>query len=373
MSFARNRGLFGEPLEGVGALGCRPLGCGGPTVRLPCSFSGDSPSFQCPHSPSQLLPVFHRGIGSECCGSGPFCEWSDRTCSSFSRLLQPPVCYPQGHRGLTAGDRPLLSQLLCSSHPFPYGDSTVGPPISVSRGLDGVSRSSGHLPSGSCPSGVSLLPEVLRRGRGLPVSRSLLRPFDRAASIHSRHGPNFAIMHCHGFRILRYLDDWLVLGSSFQDLVQARDFLLWLCQELGVLVNLEKSSPTPTQTLDYLEKRLQTLPLRVFPTPQTCPEARISRLRIRFLSSAATVSLASAVRGDVVDHSGVSSPVSSAMTELRQPSSSELGQRFQRIFGGGPSSPIFSSSFHWGSPIPAFRSSRTPRIPVETRCPTRGL
>ena len=80
--------------------------------------------------------------------------------------------------------------------------------------------------------------------------------------------PVSSIMHRHGFRILRYLDDWLVLGVSFQDLVRARDFLLWLCQELGVQVNLEKSSLTPTQTLDYLGMRLQTLPLRVFPTPK---------------------------------------------------------------------------------------------------------
>ena len=80
--------------------------------------------------------------------------------------------------------------------------------------------------------------------------------------------PISLIMHSHGFRILRYLDDWLVLGFSFQNLVRARDFLLWLCRELGVHVNLEKSSLTPTQTLDFLGMRLQALPLRVFPTPK---------------------------------------------------------------------------------------------------------
>ena len=68
--------------------------------------------------------------------------------------------------------------------------------------------------------------------------------------------PISSIMHRHGFKILRYLDDWLVLGFLFWDLVRARDFLLWLCQELGVQVNLEKSSLTPTQTLDYLGMRL---------------------------------------------------------------------------------------------------------------------
>ena len=78
--------------------------------------------------------------------------------------------------------------------------------------------------------------------------------------------PISSILHRHGFRLLRYLDDWLVLGSTFQDLVRVRDFLLWLCRLLGVIVNPSKSSLVPTQTLDYLEMTLETSPLRVFLT-----------------------------------------------------------------------------------------------------------
>ena len=75
-----------------------------------------------------------------------------------------------------------------------------------------------------------------------------------------------SIMHRHGFRLLRYLDDCLVLDSTFQELVSARDFLLWPCHLLGVIVNLSKSSFVPTQMLDYLGMTLETSPLRVFPT-----------------------------------------------------------------------------------------------------------
>ena len=78
--------------------------------------------------------------------------------------------------------------------------------------------------------------------------------------------PISSIMYRHGFHLLRYLDDWLVLGSTLQDLVRARDFLLWLCLRLGVIVNLSKSSLVPTKTLDYLGMTLETSPLRVFPT-----------------------------------------------------------------------------------------------------------
>ena len=74
------------------------------------------------------------------------------------------------------------------------------------------------------------------------------------------------IMHRYGFRILRYLDDWLVLGSSFQEITRARDFLLWLCDQVGILVNHSKSTLTPSQRLHYLGMTLQSTPLRAFPT-----------------------------------------------------------------------------------------------------------
>ena len=78
--------------------------------------------------------------------------------------------------------------------------------------------------------------------------------------------PVSAIMHRHGFQILWYLNDWLVLASTFQEIVRARDFLLWLCQHLGIHVNLPKSSLVPKQAQDYLGITIQTTPLRVFPT-----------------------------------------------------------------------------------------------------------
>ena len=81
--------------------------------------------------------------------------------------------------------------------------------------------------------------------------------------------PVSSITHRHGFWILRYLDNWLVLASSFQEIVQARDFLLWLCCQLGIQINLPKSSLDPSQTRDYLGMTILTSPLRVFPTLQT--------------------------------------------------------------------------------------------------------
>ena len=78
--------------------------------------------------------------------------------------------------------------------------------------------------------------------------------------------PVSSIMHRYGFRLLCSLDDWLVLSSTFQELVRARDFLLWLCRLLGIIVNPSQSSLVLTQTLDYLGVTLETSPMRVFPT-----------------------------------------------------------------------------------------------------------
>ena len=137
-----------------------------------------------------------------------------------------------------------------------------------------------------------------------------------------------SVMHRYGFRILCYLDDWLVLGSSFRDIMRARDFLLWLCREHGICANLAKSSLDPSQTLDYLGMRLQTHPLRVFPTPKRVQ--KLSSLLHEFVScQQQPLSLASAPRSDVLsvdDRSGISSvdEVSSAAPQRLRSASSRF-------------------------------------------------
>ena len=254
------------------------MGSGGPEVRLQDSLSCHPFSLSGSDTPSELFPIVHPGNGVECCGSRSAGEGSSRAGSFFPWLLQSPVRYPQGHRGLASCDRPFTPQPFDACLSFPRGDSTVGSPVSSSGRLDGVPGSPGCLPSGCGAPVISALPEVLRGGFRTAVSGSVLRPFNCSASIHERHGSYLFHHACYGFRILRYLDDWLVLGSAFREIVRARDFLLWLCQELEVCINLGKNSLTPSQTLDYLEMSLQTHLLRVFPTHK-----RVLKLSSMFL------------------------------------------------------------------------------------------
>ena len=76
-----------------------------------------------------------------------------------------------------------------------------------------------------------------------------------------------AILHRYGVRMLRYLDDWLILASTELACLQSRDRLLSICTELGIQVNLTKSSLVPTQSLVYLGMEIRSLPFIARPTP----------------------------------------------------------------------------------------------------------
>ena len=95
--------------------------------------------------------------------------------------------------------------------------------------------------------------------------------------------PVSAILHRHGVRMLRYLDDWLILASSKIACLQSRDRLLSVCTELGIQVNLTKSSLVPSQSIVYLGMEIHSLPFIARPTPARA--SNLIRLIEEFLST----------------------------------------------------------------------------------------
>ena len=79
--------------------------------------------------------------------------------------------------------------------------------------------------------------------------------------------------HSHGIRLLRYLDDWLILASSEDEIRQHVRMLLELCHDLGIVVNLEKSDLEPKRRSKYLGMIIDTVVGKVFPT-----ESRIANI-----------------------------------------------------------------------------------------------
>ena len=72
--------------------------------------------------------------------------------------------------------------------------------------------------------------------------------------------------HTRGIRLLRYLDDWLVLAPSEVKARQHVQELLSLCHDLGIVVNEKKSDLVPSRSASYLGMTIDTVAGKVSPS-----------------------------------------------------------------------------------------------------------
>ena len=96
--------------------------------------------------------------------------------------------------------------------------------------------------------------------------------------------PVSAILQSWGIRMRRYLDDWLVQSSSRDSLLRDLRVVLYLCHELGIVVNPEKSHLEPSQVVQYLGVVIDARSFRASPSPDRV--ARLQSTAGEFLSSA---------------------------------------------------------------------------------------
>ena len=92
-----------------------------------------------------------------------------------------------------------------------------------------------------------------------------------------------AFLRQQGLRIFCYLDDWLLVANSRARLLDQLDFLLRKVQELGFLVNWEKSELTPTQHPTFLGAAIDIPAELARPSPDRIDTiiAAATRLRLR--------------------------------------------------------------------------------------------
>ena len=130
----------------------------------------------------------------------------------------------------------------------------------------------------------SRLVSSLHYGRSpVPVQGTMLQA-DNCPQVFTRlMAPISAILHRYGIRILRYLDDWLILAESRTTCIQARDRLLHLCEKLGLQVNHRKSSLVPSQDMTYLG--MQILSVRFIAKPTETRVVNLLSIIEEFLSS----------------------------------------------------------------------------------------
>ena len=71
----------------------------------------------------------------------------------------------------------------------------------------------------------------------------------------------------NSIRIHQYLDDWLVRATSHRVCLQHTQVLVKMCQDLGWLVNIEKSELEPKQVFNFVGYQFDLESGRVRPTP----------------------------------------------------------------------------------------------------------
>ena len=75
-----------------------------------------------------------------------------------------------------------------------------------------------------------------------------------------------AFLRRRGLHVHAYLDDWLLLGRSEREASEVTAYVITLLENLGWIINREKSSPVPTQQITYLGAILDFTTGRAFPT-----------------------------------------------------------------------------------------------------------
>ena len=234
-------------LEAVAGNWSRDLGGDRSSGRLPRPVHGLSSS-----------PSSHTGIVSDvpgrlslgsslaARGRGDACQRSLRNRPrSGSRLLQSPLPGGEGDWRLEACDRSLTLERLRPADAVQDGNSRFGAVICQRGGFSSFLGSEGRVLSDpDLCFGLSTAPQV----------------FTRVFAAVS------AWAHSRGIRLLRYLDDWLVLSSSEKKAKESIRELLSLCRTLGIVINEKKSDLVPSQSAKYLGMNIDTGAGKIFPS-----------------------------------------------------------------------------------------------------------
>ena len=212
-----------------------------------------------------LLPSSHTGIVSDvpgrlssgsslaARGRGDACQRSLRNRPrSGSRLLQSSLPGGEGDWRLEACDRSLAFERLRQLTPFKM-ETVASVLLSVREGdfLASLDLKDAYFQIPIHGSSRKLL-RFMSEGTVYQF-KALCFGLSTAPQVFTRvFAAVSAWAHARGIRLLRYLDDWLVLSSSEKKAKESIRELLSICRTLGIVINEMKSDLVPSQSAKYL-------------------------------------------------------------------------------------------------------------------------
>ena len=238
----------------------RDLGGDRSPGRLSCPLQGLSSSpISHPCIVSDVPGRLSSGSSLAARGRGDACQRSLRNClRSGSRFLQSPLPCGESFWRLETRDRSLTPERLRPADVVQDGNSRFCTVI-CQRGdfLDSLNLKDAYFQIPIHRSSRKLL-RFMSEGTVYQF-RALCFGLSTAPQVFTRV---FTVVsawaHPHGIRLLRYLDDWLVLSSSEKEARQAVQSLLSLCRTLGIVINEKKSDLVTSQTAKYLGMTIDT-------------------------------------------------------------------------------------------------------------------
>ena len=283
MSPPGGRRLPSQLLVGLEGSGGGRLGSGGTAGWLSDPLRPSTSSFRASALPAGVLPSVHQGSRLNPGASKPSSEGGSRASPTVSGFLQPSLPRPEGFGVVAPHHRSVDPERIHHLVTLPHGDSSVSPDsIRPGEWMISLDLQDAYLQVPVHHDSRRFLRFVVA-GKTYQF-RVLCFGLTTAPQVFTRiMAPVSAILHRHGVRMLRYLDDWLILASTEIACIQSRDRLLSVCKELGIQVNFKKSSLVPAQSLVYLGMEIQSLPFIARPTPARANN--LVRLIEEFLST----------------------------------------------------------------------------------------
>ena len=262
------RGQTAKFLANLAGPGCRSESGSNPARGLHPPLSDPTKSYKNSYSHKLLcqssqeqLPV--RGIASayrqKCCRTG--------VQSDLVGVLQPTLFSPQTQQQMETDIRPQQSEPIPQSGEIQDGNTGNHQNLPSTREwVTSVDFKDGyfHIP----------IQEQSRKYLRFQVQdrtyqfKALPFGLSTAPMEFTVVAKEVKLMAIHRvIRIHQYLDDWLVRAKSLQTCLRHTQMLVKICQDLGWLVNLEKSELEPKQIFNFVGYQFDLRSGRVRPTP----------------------------------------------------------------------------------------------------------
>ena len=148
------------------------------------------------------------------------------------------------------------------------GDPRDNKNLPTGRGVGHFHRLQRHVLPHTYSQSVQEVHGFSLPGSVLLIQSPTLWPLHSSHGVHSGSQRDQTHGTAGGIRIHQYLDDWLVRASTHETCLQHTQNLVVLCQDLGCLVNKEKSELVPKQVFNFVGYQFDLKEGKVKPTPE---------------------------------------------------------------------------------------------------------